>query len=291
MILYYAIGGGLGHLTRARAVLHTLGITGRVAVITASHLAEDPRINRGLDIISVPPELANDGNAYRTWLNTMLAELSPDEIYLDTFPAGILGEFCDLVLPGNARCHYISRLLRWDRYEQVLHGRPPCFQRAYLLEPIAPRHEEYIHDHSIETHDLRLIDPPVASTEELEYARRWMSELERPLWLVIHSGPESEVIELLDYADEMREMEQCAAQIVLVSPVASIALPSETIHLDIYPAEPLFPLADRMITGCGFNVMRQTEAYRDRHRFIPFPRRYDDQFLRAARRRKKEIGF
>jgi hypothetical protein len=41
-----------------------------------------------------------------------------------------------------------------------------------------------------------------------------------------------------------------------------------------------------IITGCGFNAMRQTLPYRERHRFIPFPRRYDDQFLRAARRRE-----
>jgi hypothetical protein len=45
------------------------------------------------------------------------------------------------------------------------------------------------------------------------------------------------------------------------------------------------PRASRIVTACGFNVMRQTEPYRDRHTFLPFPRRYDDQFTRAARRR------
>jgi hypothetical protein len=62
-------------------------------------------------------------------------------------------------------------------------------------------------------------------------------------------------------------------------------LPSYVIYGNLYPATPLLPLADRILTACGFNVMRQTAAYRQQHRFLPFPRRFDDQFLRAARHR------
>ena len=57
------------------------------------------------------------------------------------------------------------------------------------------------------------------------------------------------------------------------------------IHSNLYPITPLLPFANRIITACGFNLMRQTAAYREQHRFLPFPRHLDDQFLRAARHR------
>src|SRR5262249_49323155 len=56
-------------------------------------------------------------------------------------------------------------------------------------------------------------------------------------------------------------------------------------RLNFYPASLLFPLAERVITACGFNVMRQTESLASIHRFLPFERRFDDQFQRARRRR------
>jgi len=46
-----------------------------------------------------------------------------------------------------------------------------------------------------------------------------------------------------------------------------------------------FARAERVITACGFNVMRQSVNARVRHHFMPFPRPLDDQFTRAARRR------
>lgn len=55
------------------------------------------------------------------------------------------------------------------------------------------------------------------------------------------------------------------------------------IQKDIYPASMLFESAERIFTACGFNVMKQTEHFRERHFFISFERRYDDQFKRAAR--------
>jgi len=47
VIVYYAIGGGLGHLVRARAVLHTLGVADAV-LVTASPFAKDARVTGAL---------------------------------------------------------------------------------------------------------------------------------------------------------------------------------------------------------------------------------------------------
>ena len=54
MILYYALGGGLGHLVRARAVLYTLGVAERAVLVTASPFAADARVVGGLPVVRVP---------------------------------------------------------------------------------------------------------------------------------------------------------------------------------------------------------------------------------------------
>ena len=55
MILYYALGGGLGHLTRARKVLGAPSAT--PSLLTASEHARDPRVTGGLPVIPVPRRL------------------------------------------------------------------------------------------------------------------------------------------------------------------------------------------------------------------------------------------
>ena len=95
-------------------------------------------------------------------------------------------------------------------------------------------------------------------------------------------------MELVAYARELRAAEATEGgdpQLVVIAPHQPTELPGDILQLDVYPATHLFSLADRLITACGFNVMRETIPHRDRHRFLPFERRFDDQFLRAARRR------
>jgi hypothetical protein len=46
-LLCYCIGGGLGHLTRTRAVLAQLGWTDGATLITASLFADDERVTGG----------------------------------------------------------------------------------------------------------------------------------------------------------------------------------------------------------------------------------------------------
>ena len=106
---------------------------------------------------------------------------------------------------------------------------------------------------------------------------------------MVHSEPHEETAELLAYARELAAAEGVDPRIALVTRTPPLDLPSSISVLDLYPAAALFPHAAMIVTGCGFNAMRQTLPYREKHRFIPFPRRYDDQFLRAARRREMPI--
>jgi hypothetical protein len=100
--------------------------------------------------------------------------------------------------------------------------------------------------------------------------------------LIVHSGPEEEVRELVAYARELTTGR------VLVATRCDLTLPNGFERIDAYPVTHLFSHATRIISAAGFNVMLETEPYRDKHHVVPFARRFDDQFARAAQRRSAE---
>jgi hypothetical protein len=65
VILYYALGGGLGHLTRARKVLAALRLSDDAVLLTASRFARDPRVTGGLPVAAVLRRLGRDRDAVR----------------------------------------------------------------------------------------------------------------------------------------------------------------------------------------------------------------------------------
>jgi predicted glycosyltransferase len=313
MIIYYAAGGGLGHLTRARAVLHTLGLKDRVALLTASPFAADKRVVGDAEIISIPQSFVTEPQSYKVWLRETFARHQPTKIYIDSFPAGIVGEFCDFEFAANTELVHLARLLKWEAYSGQIQGTPPHFALTYRLEPLAAEHHAYLQNHSDEISPLLLKDPPHDLNEEVKKAavaimRSSVIELlvrhpqspgqtpavRRPIWLIVHSGSSAETAELVAYAAEMSYLEQIQARLVVITPVANHESLMQTPDagrqpvveaFDFYPAAAFFPIADRIITACGFNLMRQTENYRQKHRFMPFERRFDNQFLRAAQRK------
>ncbi len=238
MIAYYALGGGLGHATRARRVLDALGIDD--AVIVAS--VRDERVTGRYPVVD------------------SLRGLEPERIIADAFPLGLFGELAEAGVPLD----YVARLLRWDEYRRCVPRPLPRFGTVYVVEEVS---------HSV----------PCERVVELEIAATTIpcapppAPCALPYWLVVHSGPEQEVRDLVAYAEELQRIERDAAPIVVVSQCG--------IGLDVVPASTLFAGAARIISAAGFNVMLETEPYRDKHHVVPMPRRFDDQFARAARRR------
>jgi hypothetical protein len=283
MILYYAMGGGLGHLTRARAVLHTLGVEDRAQILTASRFADDPRVTGSVPVVKAPRVYVGGMAAYVAWLRELFDKFRPEELYLDTFPAGINGELCDFPPVREMPVHYVARLMRWDEYERLLKGEPPRLANAYVLEPLDRRHAQFIERQGGRSRTLVLRDPPCEPHRPACEMLGGLGGDGRPLWLIVHSGPAQEVSALISYAEELREVERVDARLALIAQRVPAGVPSEVTLVDCYPASLLFPLADRVISACGFNVMRQMRGRDGKHRFIPFARRFDDQFRRAAR--------
>jgi hypothetical protein len=169
--LYYALGGGLGHLTRARKVLEALGLD--AVLLTASPFGGDPRVTGPHRALKVPRRLGHDRDAFRRWLEPLLR--GADELIVDTFPGGILGELCGLELPPAT---LIARRLRWEAYEPRLDGPLPRYERTYEVEPLG-----------------------VGAPLELPHAPIGAPLSDEPHWLVVHAGPRHELDALIAHAE------------------------------------------------------------------------------------------
>jgi hypothetical protein len=276
--LYYALGGGLGHLTRARAVLGTLGAS--ASVLVSSPLARDPDVRAGLDLIHLPDNLPPAAGVLAAWLEALLRELRPRRLYLDSFPGGILGELCQVELPPGIEVHYLARLLRWNKYAQRVQGPLPRLHGVHLLEPLHPDHTDWLCQLGFEPTPLALTQPDLPPPRD---ALARFAAVSRPRWLIVHSGPAKEIDELLRFARSMARADGVTPSLVAVVPLSLDWHNPDVLRLHAHPARGLYPLADRIVTACGFNAMAETEPFRSIHRFIPMPRPLDDQFERAAR--------
>ncbi len=277
--LYYALGGGLGHITRARALLSQWNV--EASILTRSEYLGNTAVCAGLDLMPVPDVFAH-AEDFAPWLQALLHRMRPHTLYLDSFPAGLFGELCGMPLPAGMRIQHLARLLRWDAYRPLIRSGAPRLHQVDVLEPLNPDHQAWLETQA-GTMDWLEVQEPAQEIDER--VLRDFSALPRPRWLVVHSGPVGETGELLAYAREQARIEGLRPVLVLNTQAFSGSLRPGELRLSCYPAAPLFSLADRIISACGFNTMRQTLAHRERHRFMPMPRCLDDQFARAAARR------
>jgi hypothetical protein len=279
--MYYAFGGGLGHLTRARAVRRTLGIDGPFSVLCASAFAADPGTFHDLNP-QVPPEGSEaDPVLFQNWILERLESFCARTFFVDSFPGGISGELCGTSFPEGVELVHIGRILRWEPYSRVLEGPLPRYSRCLLTETVDPDQERTLLSICDSLHRIDLVDLPACDDRSASraVASRWAATA-KPVWLVVHSGPEEETSELLSYARECAAAEGIHPHFAVASPGPGIPGPDPVERIDLHPVSGLFPFADRIVTACGANTWRQTRPWRDRHLCLPFPRRFDDQFLR-----------
>jgi uncharacterized protein YcfL len=289
MILYYAMGGGLGHITRSIALIQQLSLpTDKIILLTASPYTSFPFVPHQIKVCQIPSRLEDDLTLYQHWLQRVLAEHPIQAIYLDCFPCGILGEWTFF---EHLQCpfYHIARLFKWEDYQKNHIQSNPTFEKTYLLEDIESPHLAFLKKHSktiekiaIQYPKVELLAPQRAFWEKLksQYAQ---------IWLIVHSEPLEEVEILLAYAQEVAHIAHQQPCFVVMTQIKLTTKHPNTYLWDAYPVEPFFEWADKIISACGFNVMQQTKPFREKHLFLPFERKFDDQFLRAKKERKIEI--
>ncbi len=248
-------GDGLGHLTRAVAALHTLGVpAGDAVLLTSSPWAADPRATAG----------------HRT-APARLPLPSGVELWVDALPCG-RGELDRAAVEPAGVVRHLARRLSWSAYQPHLPPDPPRFATTWLTEPVGEEQEAWLRAHSDDLVTLELVDPP-SPPPDLDVGGAW---------LVVHSGPPDEVGELVAYARDTAAAEDVQPRIVVVGPSGH----------DVLPAWPLFAGAARLITAAGANAVRQAHLHAPDvpHLLLPMPRRWDDQPARARVARHQPVG-
>jgi hypothetical protein len=280
MILYYAPGGGYGHVCRGLKVLAACEPK-ETAVIICSPNSVPEETFPCVTLLPIPRNTKEDIAIYRTWLYGRLERLQPERIYIDTFPAGLVGEL--LYCPDVAAYQllYVARRMQWSMYAAVARRCPFIFSGAYLVEPLEEPHRLYTVSSSKKCAVLELpqLQSPVPPGPE-DFPVQMDRSL--PLWGIVHSGVAMEVETLLNYAQQAAGMENRVVQRLLISPEKPEQLSRDVSWMSCFPACKLYPFFNRIFTGCGFNAMHETIPFRKKHRWIPFERRFDNQFWRAT---------
>ncbi len=275
MVAYYAMGGGLGHLVRADAFLKMQQFD-HFKIITASPFAN--RLFNPDDLIIIPREFELHTRLLNNYMQDFFDNAKPESVIIDSFSNGILGEL-NYINWHKAEIVYVTRNVKWNVYKPKVISTVP-FTRACILENLEDDHMDYISGTSEEIENLELVYPDHAIDYNCALAR--LSKFEK--WFIVHSGPAGEVDLLMELAAKTAQQEKASPEIFVISQIKTVA---ESISwTDCCPAHGYFRYASRLFTACGFNIMNQTREFRDRHTYIPFSRKYDDQFRRASEAKK-----
>ena len=275
-LLYYAPGGGWGHLSRTAAVLHSLGLEAEDLLLISPSAAIQKLVPQA-NGLRLPEHLAQDKAGLQAFLSAEFRAFAPDLVLTDCFPGGILGELYAWADWGSWTWQHVARHIRAGSYPYLV-GQSPPYQLIHACEPLEAEQEAFLKAQA-ELRPLLLLDPPPPPLSPALAAYR---QTQRPFWLVCHAGPRAEVQTLCLWAKQLHQQAQTQADLLVLSN-EDPQVPDFQ-FFNHYPAWPLFEPAERLITACGFNNMRQTLAYAHKHHFRPFRRRFDDQFRRAKLR-------
>jgi hypothetical protein len=265
MILYYALGGGLGHISRSFALIahapEALQPEIRLLVSSRSAAVALPHAPCPMDV--VPEQAMAERSLYFRFLAAYLARHDFSCIVLDTFPFGLLGELADtaVTLPRIL----VGRYLRWDAYrERCADLNHAVWPRAAIM--IEEQERPYLEE--ITRHG-RIITAPAPIS--LARATDGPAPDATPACCIVHSGPAEETARLVEIAN------QVMAERALQGP-PMVFLPQG----GVFPVERRLSGFSDIVSGAGYAGCAASAVLNGRVRYHlhPFPRRFDDQARR-----------
>lgn len=268
-LLYYAAGGGLGHITRALAILQALPQGSFPArVLCSSRLSPLVREAAGPLPLDCPPEeILSSRRAYYRYLRDYLALYRVGILVLDCFPWGLIGEWAEL--GEHIPRLLIARSLKWGAYRERLDSREGPPPRASLV--LEPLEEEY-HRLLKGWGDTALLADPVLPAD-FDVSETSPPSFKENRLLLVHSGSREEQHQLRDFA------QQQAAERGLRDPLLDTVFPDR----NLFPAHPLYREYRYIAAGGGYNMAAASSRALPGQSFFlhPFPRRFDDQQARV----------
>ena len=226
MIVYYAMGGGLGHLNRARKVLSKLNLTGPIKIITACKYAN--LIFNEEHIFQVQGNAGHYLTGSLDETHNIMTQAS--HFITDCFPFGILAELDFNYLNKDATRIHITRAMDWRKYRDKIKIFNKIYCHTYYVEEIEKEHFSDLNRLSSKIDYLEIDFSP---KERLRMSSRNYS-------LIVHSGPEEEIIQLCEYAIEITKLKNIQSDFFLISPLRVASLPSRIKQVNCYPASSYF---------------------------------------------------
>ncbi len=310
MVLYYAMGGGLGHLTRAGAVWNTLKINlSEILLLTASLHAHEPYVPANVCVLQVDTSMQEKENQkeYQNFLKKILLENAISAIYLDAFPLGIIKEWHflgDFLKENklNIKIYYLARLLNDNYFDNIedfndISGEiftSIFYDTVFLLENLTSKNIAYIQKNTKNTKNLTLNYPKIVTNNlNTGFFGNLSEDLSENLpenyWLIVHSEPLKEVEMLLDFATQIAYKERikpffviiCALEVSEKMKDFNKQNNKNILWANYYPASDLFKKAEKIFSAAGFNIMQQILPYYRKHYLMPFQRKLDLQEVRA----------
>ncbi|MHB9133217.1 MAG: hypothetical protein ACYDBB_19275 [Armatimonadota bacterium] len=263
-IAYYAFGGGLGHVTRAAAILRHLTRRGyrRLQVFTNAPTV----LPLTHEQLSYRHFAVNTPAVLQVQVPIALQEYAPDVLIVDVFPLGIIGELTNLLpaLPGKKVLVY--RRLQETFYTQLLDALPLFDQVLCAERPPASFPAPYVDCQPILIRDAEELLPR-------EEARRRLGIHDDRMVVVGVSTGDAEWE--TDFCNLLQKVWR------RVQPDAHLRFASVRKTAAHYPLFELCNGIDLVIGAAGYNLFHETQAAGVPAIFLPQPRQYDDQFRRV----------
>lgn len=268
MILYYALGGGLGHLARSLALIEQAPETlrARVRILVSTKSAPAARAHFPCPVDSVPGTAMSDIHRYLEFLANHLSRHAFRCIVLDTFPFGLLGEL-KAMAPRLPRV-LVARYLRWEAYSSMCTSISNAVwpDDAILIEEQDSTYTSMLRNNCFVVTARRPISPAASGDV------RGVSC--NPGCCIIHSGPGDEINVLKNLAERVMTDKGIPGPPEVFTP-----------SRNIFPVE-RYPWAfSDIVTGAGYASCAAAVLLHGRvqYHLHPFKRRFDDQHLRLAR--------
>ncbi|MEB3327665.1 MAG: hypothetical protein VKQ33_00360 [Candidatus Sericytochromatia bacterium] len=281
-LAWYALGGGLGHLQRALAVLRwlrpRLGAEAPLVVTSSAyaHLA----LAEGLPCLRLPgaheaqalPEGVASGLARQA-----LAALGPIGcLVVDTFPDGLHGELTPAVLAGATHKVLVARPGGGTPEASPAWG---CYDRVVAPLPVAPWA-------GVEAVGWVLARRPGEALAPADARRRLglPAVADRPLIVAMHAGDPGEVVGLFGLVRDASERlgQPHDLRFFTPLPLGGWLVDPRVVHP--WPASELLEAVDLLVTGGGYNATAEADAFGVRALQVAFRRSHDDQAARVGQR-------
>ncbi|QSQ21843.1 hypothetical protein JY651_42970 [Pyxidicoccus parkwayensis] len=278
--LIYALGGGMGHLTRSSALARAAARRGHaVTLLTnspfASGLPLEVLLGPGVKVLRLDAEL--DKHAVREVVALCLHDLRPDLFVVDTFPRGLGGELASLLPEVRARKVLVHRDLnpkyvaRFDLASAV-----DAFDLVLVPGEDAPFAG---HARAVRTAPWLLLEAEELLSRKEARARLGVAAGDsRPVVAVMGCGTASEVDEAGTLAASLRSLLGDAARVRWLVPPGPSAAPAGCVP--VWPALAVLPGVDVLVGAGGYNTVHEARATGTPFVALARPRLYDRQALR-----------